>query len=305
MAKKKQEERRPWTCLEGIPRPREDRPNPTWGYRLNKTLSRTAFRLKSARPKAGVRAQVSGISLGYAPPVLGGSSAAIDGQRDDCWPLADGCQSVSPCATRGYLCPLSSQQIRPIVRISIDAALGLSYDFYATEQRLVSNNNQSSMTNRRSFVTASGVHILPNRSLDGRHTRRPRGSSTADYAKQSQSVDLPFGSQHRSCETTPISFGRQGRDGLATETHQGVTRTKSLCEAKPNLGGMGYLGKVNATCGTGSTGEGIVRNKANYGPAALGLRIVDCGFRIERWESALAGDVATSRSERAKQSQFA
>jgi hypothetical protein len=139
--------------------------------------------------------------------------------------------------------PLSSQQIRPIVRISIDAALGLSYDIYTTEQWLVSNNNQSSMTKRRSFVTASGVYILPIRSLDGRHTRRPRGFSMADHAKQSQSVGLPFGNQRRSRETKPISCGRQGRDGLATETPYGVSTDEIAVRNKAKSGRDGVSGK--------------------------------------------------------------
>ena len=164
----------------------------------------------------------------------------------------------------------------------------------------------------------------------------------ADYAKQSQSVDLPFGNQRRSCETKPIPCGGQGRDGLATETPHGVTTNEAAVRNKANLLGdrpeaggrrdcMGDCAKqsqfprpgeparqpgasgdarpttrnkADRRSPAGGGGGAAARNKANYGPGALGLRIVDGGFRIERWESALAGYVATSRSERAKQSQF-
>jgi len=151
---------------------------------------------------------------------------------------------------------LSSQQIRPILRISIDAALGLSYDIYTTEQRLVSKSNQSSMTNRRSFVTAGVVHILSGRVLDGLHTRGSRGSSMPDCAEQSQSVNLPFGNRRRLCETKPIPCARQGRDGLTT--NEAAVQNK----AKPGRDRTSG-GKANVTCGAGPTGEGIVRNKAN------------------------------------------
>jgi hypothetical protein len=106
-----------------------------------------------------------------------------------------------------------------------------------------------------------------------------------------------------------------------------------LCKTKPNSGRMGHLGGGAAGRANGAKQTQfppsqiphhstipsfrrpnpmpIVQNKPTCGPGAPGLRIVDCGFRtrptsrIERCESALAGDVATSRSRRAKQSQEA
>ena len=135
----------------------------------------------------------------------------------------------------------------------------------------------------------------------GRMTRMPKCPSLAERREARQ---LPRG---RVCETKPISERRQGRDGLATGTPPGVTTSEAAvrnkancqetgsrqsddgsCKTKPNLGGMGHLGKSECRGRGGSAGEWSVRNKANSSWA---------------WRETPYG-VTTNRAGRAKQSQF-
>jgi hypothetical protein len=62
----------------------------------------------------------------------------------------------------------------------------------------------------------------------------------------------------------------------------GGGRRRKLCKTKPNLGRRGYMGKGTRRVGRGSAGEGNVQNEANLGARDPGLRIGDCGLRIER-----------------------
>ncbi len=57
--------------------------------------------------------------------------------------------------------------------------------------------------------------------------------------------------------------------------------------------------------GTGSRGTKYAKQSQSWGREPWGLRIVDCGLRIEGRKSALAGYVRTSAGGCAKQSQFA
>jgi hypothetical protein len=70
-----------------------------------------------------------------------------------------------------------------------------------------------------------------------------------------------------SCKTNPISPRRRWRTG-------------KLCKTKPNLEGLGYVGKDGGRVGRGSPASGTCKTNPIGWAGGPGLRIDDCGLRI-------------------------